>query len=134
MTTSAPEQTSQKSLSGRRFRGRFVGGAAMLLLILVSRAVTSDLIAATNVTQRSCSGKLCVERLDRPDLLFVSGFHQVRVGEVDADGQIQGRYRIANDPFDNSDVTIEWTDGGVTLSDTSASLRWDAAVLGNLNN
>jgi hypothetical protein len=139
MDTSA--QVSQ-AVPGRGHRGTsglavvlgVLGGAlGMLALVVVSRFVTADLMFFTTVTQRSCSGGLCAERVHRPDLVLVPGFREIRIGH-DTPGA-QGRYYVQADPFDDhADVTIDWNaDGGVGVGDESATLTWSGDTLSRLD-
>lgn len=117
----------------RRQLGPLMGGVGVLLFVLVSRFVTSDLVIHSSVIQRSCQSGFCVERVHAPDLLFVPGRREVHIRH-DANSQAQGRYLVERDPFDDySDVEIVWKDGGVSLSDKVATLSWDADALGNLD-
>jgi hypothetical protein len=105
----------------------------MLALVATSRFVTSDLVVFSSVTQRSCQGGFCVERVHRPDLVFVPGFREIQVGH-DSSSQ-QGRVYVQQDPFDDySDVKTVWNaDGGVSLSDETATLTWSGDTLSRLD-
>ena len=124
--------STPRTTRGRRL-GPLWGAVVALLLILVSRFVTSDLAVFSTVSQRSCQDGFCVERLHTPDLLFVPGSREVRLGH-DTKGTVEGRFFVERDPFgDYSDVAIEWKDGGVSLSDGAATLTWDADTLARLD-
>jgi hypothetical protein len=130
-TTQIDGRPPRRTRPGRL--GPLLGAVGVLLLVLVSRFVTSNLVIHQSVVQRSCQGGFCVERVHAPDLLFVPGNRKVRVGH-DADGPVQGRYYGADDPFgDYSDVTITWKDGGVSLTDGAATLSWSAQTLGRID-
>jgi hypothetical protein len=131
-TTTPISSPTPRTTRGRRL-GPLWGAAAALLLVLVSRFVTSDLVIFSTVSQRSCQDGFCVERMHTPDLLFVAGTREVRLGHQ-AEGKVQGRFYAEHDPFDEySDVTIDWKDGGVSLSDDAATLTWDADTLARLD-
>jgi hypothetical protein len=111
--------------------GRVVAGAlGMLALVAVSRFVTGDLTVLSGVSQRSCGNGFCAERVERPELLVVPGYREVHVRH---DGPA-GRFYVQRDPFDDlSEVTITWNpDGGVSLSDETATLTWTGATLRRL--
>jgi hypothetical protein len=110
------------------------GAVGALLLVLVSRFVTADLVVFSSVTQRSCQGGFCVERVHTPDWLFVPGTREIHLGH-DAHGEVaSGRFYSADDPFNgSSNVTITWNNGGVSISDGAATLTWAADTLGRLD-
>ncbi|HST82187.1 MAG TPA: hypothetical protein VLL08_10675 [Kineosporiaceae bacterium] len=108
------------------------GAVGAILLVLVSRSVTSDLVVFSSVTQRSCQGGYCVERVHTPDWLFVPGTREIHLRR-DAHEAEQGRFYSADDPFDaSSNVTITWNNGGVSISDGVATLIWSADTLARL--
>ena len=101
--------------------------------MLASRVVTSDLVVFASVTQRSCQGGFCVERVHTPDWLFVPGTREIHLGH-DVHGEVSpDRFYSADDPFDDSsNLTITWNNGGVSISDGAATLTWAADTLGRL--
>ena len=117
----------------RRF-GWLWGAVGALLLVLVSRFVTEGLVAFSSVTQRSCQGGFCVERVHTPDRLFVSGSREIHLGH-DSGGRLGGgRIYFEQDPFDEyANVSIAWNNGGVSISDGVATLTWEAGVLSRLD-
>src|SRR4051794_20950460 len=129
MTTTTHDQTDDRTpgpASRRRRRGgALLAVAGTLLLVLVSRTLTSGDTFVSSIAQRSCQGHFCVERVHSPDLLFVPGSDTVRVVPYDAEGHPLGRILSVDDPFSGSEnVSIAWPDGGVRLSDSMATLSW----------
>jgi hypothetical protein len=128
--------TQTVSSNPRRTRRRWHGplwAVGALLVVLASRFVTSDLVIHSTVTQRSCENGFCVERMKAPDLLLVPGRREVHL-RPDVNNMDLGRYYVAQDPFSEySDVKIEWSNGGVSLSDGAAVLTWDADTIGRLD-
>jgi hypothetical protein len=134
MDTTPPKDVSNSGRERSGWIAPLIGAIGAILVILVARAVTSDLLIHPTVAQRSCQGGFCVERVHTPDLLFVPARQEVHVKQ-EGTGKTQGRYYTARDPFDEfSDVQIVWKDGAVHLSDGAAILAWDADTLGRLDN
>jgi hypothetical protein len=139
MTTMTQDQAGAGPTgSGRRrwrraFRTALVV-AGTLLLVLVSRSVNSNTSVSSRVVQQVCQGRVCVRRVHSPDLLLVPGNRSVQVAVRDAHGQLIPRVLAEADPFDDySDVKVGWKDGGVTLTDGTAVLGWDADAIAGLD-
>ena len=132
METTTAKSPPTTSGPRRRWPGLLLGVVGAVLFIAASRFATGDLTIHSTVLQRSCQGTFCVERLHRPDLLLVPGRREIRV-TYEIDGTTADRYYAEYDPFgDNSEVTIGWKDGGVSLDDHAATLSWDAQTLSGL--
>jgi hypothetical protein len=107
--------------------------AGPLLLVLGVRMIIGDnLVLFRSVTQRSCQGQICVERVHSPDLLFQRGNRFVQVVVRDADGTSEPRRLSVDDPFGATTVEVTWPSGGVSLTDGSAVLTWDADTVASL--
>jgi hypothetical protein len=130
-TTRTTERPAPTPRPARRRRFTWLWGAVgALLLVLISRFVTSGLVAFSSVTQRSCQGGFCVERVSTPDLLFVPGDREIHVGPGTTGVNEQGRYFSEDDPFDEyATVTISWDNGSVSITDEVATLTWEAGTL-----
>jgi hypothetical protein len=134
MATDAP--TFSQKPRGALGLGRtkpLILAAGPLLLVLAARMVIGDnLMLFRSVVQSSCQGQLCVERVHSPDLLFQRGRDLVQVVIRHADGTTEPRRLSVDDPFGEAAVDVSWRSGGVSVTDGSAVLTWDADAIAAL--
>ncbi|MDR7275543.1 hypothetical protein [Catenuloplanes atrovinosus] len=101
--------------------------ALLVLAVLTGRWLSPNLLLGTRTTELSCRDGLCVEQVRRGETLILAPYDRIRVG-------VRGGARayVADNPFGDSPLTVEWAGGGVRITDGTATLSWDAAVLARL--
>ena len=111
-----------------RLRWVVAGLVLALLIVLAGRALSPNLLLGTRITELSCQGGHCVELVRRGETVILAPYDQIRVHRVGG-----ARYYGARNPFDaSSTLTVDWSGGGVRITDGTVTLSWDAAILDRL--
>ncbi|MDQ0364065.1 hypothetical protein [Catenuloplanes indicus] len=120
------ESSSRKARAGRVALGVVLG--LLVLAVLAGRWLSPNLLFATKADQLGCQAGYCVERVHRGERLFLAPYDEIWVSLRDG-----GRFYSAKNPFDHGEaLTVDWTGGGVRVTDGVVTLSWDAATLQRL--
>jgi len=116
----------------RRPAAWIVAGLALVLLLLVlfGRWMSPTLLIGTSVTSKWCGDKsgYCVEHVERGERLFLAPFDEFHLVY-----KSQPRYYAATNPFgEYADLSVQFADSGVSVTDGSAVLSWPAATVARL--
>ncbi|MET0493846.1 MAG: hypothetical protein ABW000_12030 [Actinoplanes sp.] len=117
----------------RRPAARIVAGLALvllLLLVLFGRWISPNLLIGTSVTGKWCEDKsgYCVEHVVRGERVFLAPFDELHLIY-----RAQPRYYAVTNPFGSSaDLSVQFGEDGVRVTDGSAVLSWPAATVARI--
>jgi hypothetical protein len=103
---------------------------ALLLVVLFGRWVSPSLVLGTSVTGRWCEDKsgYCVEHVVRGERVFLAPFDELRLVYKG-----QPRYYAVTNPFaGGDDLSVQFGEDGVSVTDGAAVLSWPAATAARL--